>query len=398
MTIYRIKNKINNKIYIGQTKDTLEARFAQHAVCDINRSAISKAIKKYGKENFEIEELIKANSQEQLDQLEKDFIKSYNSMAPNGYNLKTGGLEGSRYSAESRLRMSKRKIGTKASEETKKKMSLAHIERLKDPAFRAYRAEQYSKNYKNNKKLQDRMSRIRAAYWSDNGNRVKMSNTMKTLTTDQHKRLIGDRVKQSLQKPEIKEKIRLRTEKHQKKVVRSDGQIFNSIKEAAISTKTHESTIVKQLKGQYKTAGGFTFSEIKKPTIYLLIGAPASGKSWVASQLTDLYSYVSYDSNPKKLHLDLLRQKHDKPILFDPTFKISTIIRRHSDEFNFVIIAIQESESVLRDRMSARGGEWTDTILKRNAEIAKRYQKYGNGGLIGTSTEALEFLRQRASI
>jgi dephospho-CoA kinase len=135
---------------------------------------------------------------------------------------------------------------------------------------------------------------------------------------------------------------------------------------------------------------------MKKPTIYLLIGAPASGKSWVASQLSDLYSYISYDENPKSSHLDLLRQEHSKPILYDPTFKISTVIRRHSDEFNFVIAAIQESEETLRNRMTLRGGSWTDTVLKRNSEIRKRYEKYGNGGFIGTSSEVLCFLRQRA--
>lgn len=129
-----------------------------------------------------------------------------------------------------------------------------------------------------------------------------------------------------------------------------------------------------------------------RPTVYLLVGAPASGKSWVANQLLDQFTYISYDGNRKKTHLDLLRQPSDKPILYDPTFKISTMIRRHSDEFNFVIVAIQEDEQTLRQRIANRGGEWTDTILKRNEQVRKRYEKYGNGGFIGNSKEVLEHL------
>ena len=59
-----------------------------------------------------------------------------------------------------------------------------------------------------------------------------------------------------------------------------------------------------------------------KPTIYLLVGAPGAGKSWVANQLLDKYTYVSYDGNRKKDHLTLLRKPTDKPLLYDPTFKI----------------------------------------------------------------------------
>ncbi len=131
-----------------------------------------------------------------------------------------------------------------------------------------------------------------------------------------------------------------------------------------------------------------------KSTVYLLVGAPASGKSWVAKQLEDKYDYVSYDGNSKKTHLDLLKVPSIKPKLYDPTFKISTIIRRHSDEFNFVLVSIYEEEQTLRDRIAMRGGEWTETILKRNEVAKKRYEKYGANGFIGTSEEVLNFLRK----
>ena len=129
------------------------------------------------------------------------------------------------------------------------------------------------------------------------------------------------------------------------------------------------------------------------PTVYMLIGAPAAGKSWVANQLLDKFDYVSYDGNRKKDHLDLLRAKSDKPKLYDPTFKISTVIRRYSEEFNFIVIAIQEEEEILRARIANRGGKWTDTVMKRNTQIKKRYEKYSEGGFIGTSDEVLAYFK-----
>lgn len=131
------------------------------------------------------------------------------------------------------------------------------------------------------------------------------------------------------------------------------------------------------------------------PDIYMLIGAPASGKSWVCNQILDQFEYISYDKNIKKNHLKLLRALSKKPKLYDPTFKISTIIRRHSDEFNFHIICIKETEDVLKERIANRGGKMTDTIMKRNKQVEKRYIKYGSTkSFIGTSTEVLEYLKK----
>ncbi|MEM4726500.1 MAG: hypothetical protein QXG63_06125 [Nitrososphaerales archaeon] len=127
-------------------------------------------------------------------------------------------------------------------------------------------------------------------------------------------------------------------------------------------------------------------------TVYLLIGAPGAGKSWVANQLKHKFKYVSYDENPKKDHLTLLREPTDRPIIYDPTFKISTFIRRHSHEFDIKLVAIRESEDVLKERILSRGGEWTPTIAKRNLDVQKRFAKYGASGFIGTSQEVLNYL------
>ena len=87
--VYKITNLINDKIYIGQTTESLKKRFSRHCGYQKNDGTyIHNAIKKYGKENFIIEQIDIANSQEELDELEYYWINQLNSFAPNGYNLK----------------------------------------------------------------------------------------------------------------------------------------------------------------------------------------------------------------------------------------------------------------------------------------------------------------------
>ena len=88
--IYLIKNKINNKCYIGQTIRSLKKRWKEHC-SETGCSAINGAIKKYLPENFEVSVLIETNDDEELDDLETKYIQQYNSLYPNGYNIQTGG-------------------------------------------------------------------------------------------------------------------------------------------------------------------------------------------------------------------------------------------------------------------------------------------------------------------
>ena len=55
--IYLIKNKINNKCYIGQTIRSLEKRWKEHC-SKTGCSVINTSIKKYLPDNFEVSILI----------------------------------------------------------------------------------------------------------------------------------------------------------------------------------------------------------------------------------------------------------------------------------------------------------------------------------------------------
>jgi len=88
MIIYKTRNKINGKIYIGQ--DSYDNPLYLGSGVLLNR-----AILKYGIENFEKEILEKCDTQEKLNEREIFWIKTLNSQNPQiGYNISRGGSGG----------------------------------------------------------------------------------------------------------------------------------------------------------------------------------------------------------------------------------------------------------------------------------------------------------------
>ena len=53
--IYKIRNKIDNKIYIGQTTQDLDIRWKQHLKKRSNCRYLKHAFNKHGTDNFEFE-------------------------------------------------------------------------------------------------------------------------------------------------------------------------------------------------------------------------------------------------------------------------------------------------------------------------------------------------------
>ena len=105
--IYLIRNKINNKAYIGQAakyvsknnnKWGTNGRWKSHVREAFGGKAdhcslLNSAIRKYNPESFEVTKLVDCNLDE-IDSLEREYIKEYNSLAPFGYNLCDGGAKG----------------------------------------------------------------------------------------------------------------------------------------------------------------------------------------------------------------------------------------------------------------------------------------------------------------
>lgn len=98
--VYLITNSKNKKVYVGVTRSTLEKRLSNHIESAFKRKKIVKgslqeAIIKLKPESFNIQEIDKAHNLGELSNKEIKWIKYFNSKAPNGYNLLSGGGAGS---------------------------------------------------------------------------------------------------------------------------------------------------------------------------------------------------------------------------------------------------------------------------------------------------------------
>ena len=91
--IYIIRNKVNSKVYVGQTTVSIKLRFQNHlsaARCGKDY-VIGKAIRKYGEENFYVELLEECLASE-LNEREMYWITFYNATDNKfGYNMSLGG-------------------------------------------------------------------------------------------------------------------------------------------------------------------------------------------------------------------------------------------------------------------------------------------------------------------
>lgn len=139
--VYMHTNKINNKVYVGITKQKPERRW-QNGYGYKNNQYFSKAINKYGWDNFEhiiFADNLTSNEAEHIEVL---LIALYNTTNIDyGYNLSSGGSSGHvgvKHSDESKKKMVETRIklysdgghprcGTVHTRETKEKMSKAKM-------------------------------------------------------------------------------------------------------------------------------------------------------------------------------------------------------------------------------------------------------------------------------
>ena len=92
MYVYKIVNKINGKIYVGQTTEKLNQRFSRHMGYqkDDKDTKFYRAVRKYGKSNFYIELIEEVKTLEELNTREEYWIRKLDTVE-NGYNSYYGG-------------------------------------------------------------------------------------------------------------------------------------------------------------------------------------------------------------------------------------------------------------------------------------------------------------------
>ena len=134
--IYGIRNKINNKTYVGKTGMNFGDRWDSHRSLLNNgkhdNPYLQNAWNKYKQDNFEF--IIPEECDlDVLDEREKYYIKLYKDMGL-AYNIHDGGNKGNNLgkhlSDETKRKIGEKNkvnsLGRKVSEETKKKMSESH--------------------------------------------------------------------------------------------------------------------------------------------------------------------------------------------------------------------------------------------------------------------------------
>jgi len=120
-----LKNKINEKIYIGQTTRPIKKRLEEHQQKSSCCVAIYRAIHKHGWGNFDKDWY--ECPDDDLNFYEEMLVALLGTLAPGGYNLREGGGANGKMSEETKIKMREAHCGKNLSEETKQKLREANV-------------------------------------------------------------------------------------------------------------------------------------------------------------------------------------------------------------------------------------------------------------------------------
>lgn len=189
--IYSITNKINGKVYVGQSDD-YERRKNHHLLSlRSNKHYIEKLqndFNIYGEHNFEFKVLINCQIDE-LDFYEQYYIEQLNSFEDNGgYNLNTGG-----------------KSGFTVSKSTKEKLSKSIKERFKNDKDYYDKIAQHNKElWLNENHRKQRIENMKASFTEER--RQQISESAKKMWTEEKKELKSKEMKEKYSNIEERQK------------------------------------------------------------------------------------------------------------------------------------------------------------------------------------------------
>lgn len=139
--LYKHTNKTNGKVYIGKATNP-QSRWENQGYKYKTCPRFWSAIQHYGWDNFEHEILLACETQEEINILEKEYIKKYRALEPDfGYNLSEGGTGGNVWAgktqAEKEAYAEKQRQETLSrGQEWHDKLSKAQLKRWANPQAR----------------------------------------------------------------------------------------------------------------------------------------------------------------------------------------------------------------------------------------------------------------------
>jgi group I intron endonuclease len=252
--IYRITNIENQLIYIGQTTQTNpNARWLGHkrAVRYGNGCPVlSNAIKHYGIEKFKFEVILTCPN-EDLDHHEIEYIKEYNTLVPNGYNVQEGGNFGGMFN------------GHHHTEEAKRCLSEKSAAYYSNPDIRKAHGEKVKEALKNSEKWKLALAENRA---QRKGVPIRAGSR-----TEEHRKKISEGVKKWYENNSTedihKKQSKIMTGINGKRVNQytNEGTYINeypSIAEGARQNGLTRKNVQACVSGRSKTAGGFMWKYV----------------------------------------------------------------------------------------------------------------------------------------
>ena len=262
--IYLHKNKLNNKVYIGQTCQKPEYRW-NNGEGYKNCSYFYKAIQKYGWDNFEHIILEQNLTLNEANEKEEYYIKLYNSIdSKMGYNLSYGG-NNKNVSNLTKEKCSQNMKEFWQNEEHRKNMSEKMKEKWKDPEYRK-KQESYKKEHKHNISEEGRkkISEARKEYIKKHGTPTQGVGHTEEAKEKIRQSKLGEKnpMYGKHHTTEWKEEVSKKLSKSIKCL--ETGQIFNSRKEAAEWCGLKSSSGISDcLSGRKKSAGKHPISGVK---------------------------------------------------------------------------------------------------------------------------------------
>lgn len=128
--------------------------------------------------------------------------------------------------------------------------------------------------------------------------------------------------------------------------------------------------------------------------IYLICGAPGSGKTWVAKQLADKALWVPHDKHAVGQYYKALlaADKGKTPVIGEAPFRASVLIAQlEKGGAKVQPIYISEPDEVIAERYSQREGRPIPSAhLRTNARYRGRTPAGNSGGVLRALQAALD--------